>query len=319
MKRSTFIRGLAGLIATAPLITRAQAPFPSRRVTIVVPYTPGGAVDGSARTAGEELARLTNQPFVILNKPGASTSIGAEYVKTAAKDGYTWLLGTTSTFSVNPYTRKNLGYRRADFEPLGAIAKVPYVLSITNSIDATTLQDFGTWARGRPQGFTFATTGQGTSPHIVGLVLAKTIGAKALAIHYNGSMPLQVDLIAGNVDASIDPMTTALPMHRAGKIRIIAVMDSARWPELPEVPTLAEQGVPDLRGESWLALFSPAGTDRDAVARIGDLIPRVPADAAVQKRLMALGLSPMMLSRAEFSQFLEEDAAWWKKQLKRTR
>jgi len=312
MKRSTFLRVLAGLPIARAIPAMGQS-FPTRPVTIVVPYTPGGPTDTATRVTAEHLARRTGQPFVILNKPGASTRIGADFVKASAKDGYTWLLGTTTTFSLNPLMYKTLSYNKDDFEPIGAVAKIPYVIAVSTHVPATNMREFVAWARAKPKSFSYGTVGQGSPPHIIATVLARAMGTRALAVHYKGSAAVQVDLISGVIDLSVDPLTTALPMHKANRVRIIAVVDDTRWPDLPEVPTLHEQDIAGVQGASWVGFFAPAGTPQTIANAMGEALEELPSAPDVQSRFRSVGLAALPLNREDFQRMMETDLAWWKK------
>ena len=315
MKRSTFIRGLSSIPLIGPVGAWAQI-FPAKPVTIVVPYATGGPTDTAARIVAEALTTRTGKPFLVQNKPGAATIIGTEMVKAAAADGYTWLLGTTSTFTLNPVLYKQLKYSQKDFENMGGIAKVPYAVVLSPQVPASNMGEFAAWARAKPQPYTYGTVGQGTAPHILGISLSQAIGAQALAVHYKGSSPVQMDLIGGNIDVSVDPLNTCLPMHKAGKVRIVAVLDDVRWPSLPEVPTLREQGVRGVQGSSWIGFFVPAGTDKSIVESMGQLLTAITASTDVQEKFRGLGLSSLSMPQREFGRYMSQDSVWWQQLIK---
>lgn len=314
MKRSAFIKSLLALpaVASLPRAAWAQA-YPAKPVTLVVPYAPGGPTDGCMRIIAEELTKRLGQTFVVANRPGAASAIGAESVRIAPKDGYTMLMGTSTTFGLNPLLMKRLTYKLEDFEPVGGLARVVYGFSVSNKVPARNMQEFATWARAQPKGFTYGTPGQGTVTDIMASVLAKLVGAQSVGVHYKGSAPVQVDLGSGQLDASIDPLTTALGMHRAGKAKILAIVDSQRWPDLPEVPTLAEQGVNGVEGSSWLGLFAPAGTPAPIVAQVSKALAAVTAMPEVAVRLRAIGQVPISLESADLMKLVHRENAWWKK------
>jgi tripartite-type tricarboxylate transporter receptor subunit TctC len=301
-------------LAITPVGRMAAAQdFPSRPVTIIVPYPPGGPTDAVARLVAQKLAVRSGHPFVISNKPGAATQIGVESVKRALSDGYTWLLGTTTSFSLNPLTFKKLGYSRSDFELIGPLAKVPYAVVVSNRVPATNVREFREWARTKPEGFTYGTVGRGSAPHILSEILSKSLGVKGMAVPYKGSAAVQTDLIAGQLDVSIDPLTTSVPMHKAGKSRVIAIIDDQRWPEIPEVPTLAEQRVNGVEGYSWVAFFAPAGTSKAIVSKMNLMLQQITSAPEVGNQIRTAGLVPLSMSNSDFLNLLQADAAWWKR------
>jgi len=312
MKHWILGHGVLALSLALPGMPVAAQGFPDHAVTIVVPYTPGGPTDSATRIVAQQFSEQTGQPFVISNRPGAATTIGADAVKRAANDGYTWLLGTTTTFSLNPLTLPKLDYGSKDFEPIGPIAKVPYAVTVSSQMPVKNIQEFRDWLKTKPEGFSYGTVGRGSPPHIIGEILGKTLDAKTLAVHYKGSSPVQTDLVAGRINLSIDPLNTSLPMHKAEKVRIIAVIDDQRWPELPDVPTLAEQGINEVEGYSWAGLFAPAGTPKEAVDKASTLLQKITATDEVGKQLRNAGMVPMSMSHDEFKQQMQADAAWWK-------
>lgn len=313
MKRRTFGQAVLAL-SIAPICHMAGAEaFPNRPVTIIVPYPPGGPTDTVMRLVAHELSRKSGQPFVIANRAGAMTTIGVDAAKRAGNDGYTLLLGTSTSFSLNPITLKKINYSRNDFEVIGPVAKVPYAVVVSSGVPAKNMREFREWAKSKPQGFTYGTVGRGSAPHVIGEMLSKTLGVKSVPVQYKGSAPVQTDLISGVIDVSIDPLTTSVPMHKAGKVRVIAIIDDRRWPDLPDIPTLAEQGVNGVNGYSWLGLFAPAGTSRTIVSSMSQMLQQITSAADVDKQTRAAGLVPMSMSTTEFQSFLQADTAWWKK------
>ncbi|WP_326536579.1 tripartite tricarboxylate transporter substrate binding protein [Pseudorhodoferax sp.] len=322
MNRALFLRWLAALSAApaASLPLAAQPAYPNRPITFKVPYAPGGPTDVSSRVIADELSRRLGQPVVVSNRPGAATAIGTELVKAGPADGYTLLLGSSTTFSLNPLQYKKLNYRLEDFEPIGAIADVPYVLVVNNNLPVRNVQEFIAWSQARPEGFTFGTVGQGSSTHIAGLMLAKAINAKGVPVHYKGSSNVQADLLAGVLDAAVDPLVTSLQMHKSGKARIIATVGARRSSDFPDVPTLAEQGVRSLDTvPATFGVLVRAGTPAPIVARLRQALAAVIADPAVKTRLRTLGLEASAVEGEDFSRLLRTQEAWYRREIEESK
>ncbi|MGE4242465.1 tripartite tricarboxylate transporter substrate binding protein [Ramlibacter sp.] len=317
MKRKTFLGWLGAGIAAAALPAQAQAPFQfDKTIRYVVPYAPGGPTDAAARIVAEELGKRVGQPVVIFNRPGGATLTGANEVKASPADGYTLFMGSSTTFALAPLQFKNVTVTLEDFEAIGAIAKVPYVFVVSSKVPATNMKEFVAWVKSRPDGFNFGTVGQGSSTHLAGLILSKSLGIKGTPVHYKGAGPAMADLLAGHTDAQVDPLTTSIQGHRTGKIRIIAGIGAKRAVEFPEIPTLQEQGVRGL--EEIPAVFGlsvKAGTPGAAVNALRQHLNAIVSDPAVAARLKTVGLEAAPIIGEDYNKLLRFHAEWYRKEV----
>jgi len=309
------LRLLAALPVAASLPAFPQA-YPSRPITLIVPYSTGGPTDAAARVVTEGMSKILGQQFVLTYKPGAATIIGTELVKAAPKDGYTLLLGSSTTFSLNPIQyRQQLKYRLEDFEAIGGMAKVPYGLVVSNRLPAKNLREFIAWAKAQPKGFSYGTVGQGSSTHVGGAMLARAIGATGVAIHYKGSAGVQADLLGDSLDVSIDPMTTAIPMHKGGKVRLIGMLENERWSEAPDVQTFAEQGLKGVEVPGYFGLLAPVGVPADVIATLTKALTAVVTDPVTVTRLHQVGLVPAVYEGDKFWKLLRSQEDWWRSRI----
>ncbi|RYY77630.1 MAG: tripartite tricarboxylate transporter substrate binding protein, partial [Comamonadaceae bacterium] len=288
--RRGVLRALGAGAAAAVLPARAQA-WPARPLRIVVPFTPGGSSDILARAIGQELALALGQPVVIENLPGAGGSLGADRVAKAAADGYTLLMGHTGTLSVNPFLYPKLPYdaERA-FAPVAWVARVPNVLVVHASVPARSLKELVALAKARPGQLAYGSGGNGSAAHTTMEFLKLQAGISLLHISYRGTAPSVNDLLAGQVQALFTGAPALLPHIRSGRIRALAVSSTRRMALLPEVPTVAESGVPGTAGfeaDQWYGLVAPAGVPAEIVARLNAESNRALGAEGVRTRLAA--------------------------------
>ena len=246
----------------------AQA-WPSRPIKWVVPFAPGGTTDILARTIADKLTGVLGQPVVIDNKPGAGGAVGAEFTAKAAPDGYTIMGGTISTHAINASLYAKLPYDPVkDFAAITLIARVPNMLVINPDIPAKDVKELIALMKANPARFTFASSGNGTSQHLSGELFKSMAGVDMQHIPYKGSPPALQDVVGGQVSMTFDNITTALPLAKAGKLRALAVTTAKRSSVAPDVPTLAESGLPGFEIGSWQGVFAPAGTPPEIVGRL---------------------------------------------------
>lgn len=284
--------------------------FPHKPITMIVPFGAGGTTDVAARLVAQQLALVLSNPVVVENKPGASTMIAADYVARAPKDGYTLLMAAASTLATNPHLYSKIGYKLADFAPVSMVTKVPFVLNVSSHVPVKSIDEFVTWARAQPQGVSYGTTGVGTSNHITGIVVAQALGVKMVDVPYKGNAAANVDLIAGQTHAQLDALAGALPLHVDGKTRILGVLDTERWPGLPNIPTFVEKGYQAV-GYSWFALMAPAGTPPAVVRKLADATARVLAMEEVKAKFLAGGQLPFTLDPEATGRFIQTDQDRW--------
>ncbi len=259
--------GLAilGLVALSP---PSLAEYPERPVTIVVPFVPGGANDIVVRILTEPLAKALGQSVVVENRGGAGGSIGAAAVARAQPDGYTLLMGSTS-FAVNPSLQRRTGYDPfKDFAPVVDMVFFPCVIAVRKDTPIDSFADLLAAAKREPGKLNYSTPGNGTLPHLAGELLKIKAGIDIVHVPYSGAGPAVQALLGGTVEIGVLSMSVGLPQVQAGTVKALAVTGRERWPDLPDVPTLAEAGYPEAAAETWQGFFAPAGTPADAIDRL---------------------------------------------------
>jgi tripartite-type tricarboxylate transporter receptor subunit TctC len=285
--------------------------YPGRPVTIVVPFAPGGGSDNIARLLATRLSERTKGTFIIDNKPGAGTNIGNEAVTRAAADGHTLLFGQV-TLSINPFVYKGLRYNvQKDFAPVAQFATSPTVLVVTNAMPARTVQEFIGYARANPGKVNFGSGGAGTSVHLAGELFGSLTGTQMVHVPYKGSAPAVTDLIGGQIQAIFDTAPSALPHIAGGKVRALAVTGARRLPELPNVPTFAEAGVPGFDAPAWYGLLAPAKTPAPIVQYLNAEIQEILKEPATQQRLAQLGATPAPGTPEAFGTFIRTESERW--------
>jgi len=270
----------------------AQA-FPSRPLQLVIPFPPGGATDIVGRLVGKKLGERLGQAVVIDNKPGAGTIVGAVFVASAPADGYTLLISSGSTFTVNPALNARLPYDPIkSFEPIGLTAGVPLILVANRDVPADNFRQLLAAVRAAPDKYVYGSFGSGTTGHFAGEMLWNAAGVKLLHVPYKGSTPALTDLIGGQIPLSLDTVAASLPHIKAGKIKALAVMGATRASQLPDVSTVAESGYAGFSADSWLAVVAPNGLPPEAKSRLQKALAESAADAEVRAKLVASGLQP---------------------------
>lgn len=299
--------GLGLGLGLAPFATVA-AEFPSHPVTLVVPFPPGGATDVNARVVGVRLSRELGQSVVIENRAGAGTVIGATYVSKAAPDGYTLLISSGTTFTVNPAIRSNLPYDPVKgFEPIGIIGRVGLVLLANSEVPVQTVKSFVDYVKASPGKYSYGSFGTGTTSQFAGETILHVAGLKMTHVPYKGSAPAMTDLMGGQIPFSIDTVTAALAQLKSGKIKAIAVTTAKRSAFLPDVPTLAESGYPEIDIDSWLIVAAPRGLPAEAKARLEKALAATIADPDTRAKLMAQGLEPAYSNAAAASALINKE------------
>jgi tripartite-type tricarboxylate transporter receptor subunit TctC len=310
-------RNLLALLALAGLgITAhaqpAAADWPNKPIRWVVPFPPGGAMDAIARTLGEKAAKSLGQPFVIENKPGAGGNIGADFVAKQPGDGYTMMITSIGMATNKPLYGK-LNYDPVkDFAPVSLLAVVPNVL-VTNATqpDVKTARDVIAAARKAPGKLTYASAGNGTSIHLAGEVFTSLAQVEMLHIPYKGSGPAVSDLLGGQINYMFDSITSARPHIESGKLRALGVTTAKRSSTLPNVPTLAEAGVPGYEVSPWFAVFMPAATPKAIVSKLNKALLDAMKDPEVAKRFETIGAEPVGSTPDELAQHLARESERW--------
>lgn len=271
--------------------------YPAKPVQLVVPFPPGGAVDIVGRTISKKLGDRLGQPIVVENKAGAGTVVGAAYVANAPADGYTLLISSGSTFTVNPALNAKLPYDPVkSYEPIGLVARVPLILLAHRDVPVNNLRQLIAAVQRTPDKFSYGSFGNGTTGHFAAELAWSATGIKLLHVPYRGSAPAMADLMGGQIPFTIDTVAAALPQLKAGKIKAIAVTGATRATQLPDVPTVAEGGFPGFSADSWLAVVAPRGLPAEAKAKLHKALADTLADAEVRSKLLAAGLEPSYAS-----------------------
>ena len=312
-------RNLLALLALAGLgITAhaqpAAADWPNKPIRWVVPFPPGGAMDAIARTLGEKAAKSLGQPFVIENKPGAGGNIGADFVAKQPGDGYTMMITSIGMATNKPLYGK-LNYDPVkDFAPVSLLAVVPNVL-VTNATqpEVKTARDVIAAARKAPGQLTYASAGNGTSIHLAGEVFTSLAKLDMLHVPYKGSGPAVSDLLGGQVNYMFDSITSARPHIESGKLRALGVTTAKRSSTLPNVPTLAEAGVPGYEVSPWFAVFMPASTPKAIVGKLNKALLDAMKDPEVVKRFESIGAEPVGSTPDELAKHLARESDRWTK------
>ena len=284
--------------------------YPERPIRMVVPFAPGGNVDITARAISGPMAAAMGQPVVVDNRPGASGMIAADLVAKSPADGYTLLIDSTGVMTNLPAIYAKMPYDVVrDFTAVARVAVVPLVLIVHPSVPAQTTREFIALARAKPGGMLMASAGAGTN--LFAELLMLSTGARLTTVPYKGSSPAMVELMAGQVDAYLDQVTSALSYIKSGRVRAIAVTTAKRAAQLPDVPTLAESGVPGFDASTVTGIFAPAATPHEVVARLNTVVTDLLNTAAVKERFATVGAEAAPGSSEEFGAFIRKDIARW--------
>ena len=288
---STLIALTGAQLAGMPGLAGAQQTYPNKAVKMIAPYPPGGGVDTVARLIAERLSARIGQAVTIENRPGAGATIGADALAKSPADGYTLMLGSITDYAIAPHVHKNLGFdMRRDFIPIVEIAFGTVGLVVNADLPVKNVQELITLAKSKPGQLSFASSGLGGLQHLNGEMFKQMAGVDLVHVPYKGTAQFLPDLIAGRVPMSIDSMPAHLPHIKSGKIRALAVATRARVPMLPDVPTMAEAGLPGYETATNYTLFAPTGTPRDAVALLNRETNVVLQQADVKEKLLGMGI-----------------------------
>jgi tripartite-type tricarboxylate transporter receptor subunit TctC len=298
------------------LQAHAQA-YPSQPIKIIVPFTAGGTTDILARTIGQKLSEAWRQPVIVENRPGAGGNIGADVVAKAKPDGYTILMGTIGTQSINASLYAKMPYDAAkDFAPVTLVAMVPNVLVVNPAVKAKTVSELVALAKAKPGELNFASSSTGGSPHLSGEMFKQMTGANIVHVPYKGSAPAITDLLGGQVSLMFDNLPSALPQVKAGKLRALAVTSARRSQAAPDIPTIAESGVPGYEVDSWFGILAPAGTPKEIVNKLNAEIVRILQIPEVRERLLEQGAEPVGDTPEHFAEHIRKETVKWARVVK---
>lgn len=299
----------AAVLLSCGLCAAQAQTFPSKAITIIVPFPPGGVTDPVARLIGQRMSENIRQPVLVDNRPGASGIIAAEFVKKSPADGYTVLFGFTGSHSVNPSLYSKLPYDPVkDFQPITTIVSTKHILVVPAGSPARSIAELIALAKSRPGGLNFASQGIGAGGHLLGEMLKARTGAPLSHVPYKGSAPAVQDILAGRVDLFFDAVVTSMPFVKEGKLRALAIAATSRSAVLPDVPTTAEAGFPGIDGDQWFGMLVPAATPQAAVRKLHEEFVRAVHSPDILKRFTDQGLDVVTNTPEEFAALMAADA-----------
>jgi len=303
---------LAAILALlAPFAAAAQDRFPSRAVTLVVPFPPGGSADALPRIVAEKLRERWGQPVIIENRPGAAGSTGSGSVFRAPPDGTTLLATPAGPLAINGLVQKTLPYEPSAFVPVALLALSPTVLTVRQNFPANSAAEVIAYARANPGKLNYASQGPGSTSHLTGVMFIQQAGAEMVHVPYRGTGPALADILAGNVDLFFDNLGSSMPMHRGGKAKVLAVATPERSKLLPEVPTLREAGLRDFSSSTWFAIMAPPGTPAAIADQVNKAVNDVLAMPDIQAQFETLGVQPRIVTPPELATFIAGEAQRW--------
>ncbi len=313
-RRSAMARLLAAALAPASMLTpaHAQAAWPVRPITLVIPFPPGGQTDVVGRLVGERLSQRLGQPVVVENRPGVNGSLASEAVARARADGYTLVIGGPGTHAINQLVNSNVKYdARRDFTHIAMLGRVPMLLLASPRLKVASVADVVALAQASPGTVNVALTGIGSSSHVTTELLRQAAGVSFNNVPYKGDVPAMTDVMGGQADLLFVPATSAVGFAQAGKLRALAVAGERRLAALPDVPTMAEAGQPQVVNYSWTSLAGPPGMPADVVERLNQACQSLLAEPEVVARLTAMSNEPTPGTPAQAARFITAEVARW--------
>jgi tripartite-type tricarboxylate transporter receptor subunit TctC len=322
MRRREFMTLVGGAIASPAigiLNAQAQARYPERPITLIVPYAPGGGNDVIARAVTEPMSKLLGQPIVIEHRGGAGGSVGTRQVAKAAADGYTLGLGGTGTLAIDPTLYPNVGYDpRKDFAPVGLIATSPLIVLVNQSVPARNVQELIALAKKQPNKLNYASAGTGSGIHLGTVLFAETTGIKITHIPYKGSGPALTDLLGGHVQIYFSSLPPAVGLVKEGKLRALGVTGLKRSDSFPDIPTVAEQGLPGFEAVLHYGVVAPAGTPPQVINKLNAALRGALADPNVRSHFATEGAEPSPMSPAEYGADIDREETKWSALVKKS-
>ena len=310
------LSGAIGLGMMLSTLCMAQEKFPSRQVTLVVPQAAGGANDAIARVVAQKLSEQWGQPVVVENRPGAGGNVGTAYAAKAKNDGYTLLVNADSAQVINPFLYAKTGFDSVkDFEPVAPLAKAGYVLVANPAFPANNVAELIALAKAKPGAYSIASAGNGTLNHLIGEMLQKATGIDLQHIPYKAAAAAATDVVGGQVPLSVQSMPSSIAFIRAGKLKVLGVVNEKRLAALPDAPTIGET-VAGFGATPWYGMFAPAGTPKDIVQQIQNDVNKVLDAKDAQDRLATLGCEPFKGTGEQLAQIVRSDLVRWAKIVK---
>ena len=306
---------MAFLCVLLSLPARANAEqWPARVVKFIVPFSAGGTTDILGRLMAQRLSEEYGQQFVVENKGGAGGNIGTDAAAKAAPDGYTFVVGTPGPHVINQFLYKNQPFDSArDITPVIVIARVPNIITVYPDVQAKTLKELLDLVKAQPGKLSYATAGIGGTGHVAMELMKSMTGIDILHVPYRGSAPALTDVVGGRVEVSSDNLPAVQPFVEAGKLRALAVTTTKRWPELPDVPTVAEAGVPGYEASAWVTIAAPAKTPRDIIEKVNASVNKYMSEPETIARMRKLGAEPVGGSPEDMAKLIAEETIKWKK------
>lgn len=304
---------VATLLCLAAACAAAQG-YPGKPVRLIVPYPPGGPTDFVGRALAQKMTEAWGQQVVVENRAGAASAVGTEIAARSAPDGYTLLLGTSAGFSINPALGgKRLYDAERDFSPISLLVINPQILVVHPSLPVTSVKSLVALAKSRPGQINYASVGNASPQHLGMEMLKSMTGIDMLHVPYKGTAPAVTDILAGNVSLMFNSMPLVLPQTRVGKLRGIAVGSGKRSPAAPDIPTVAEAGVPGFEYVTWYGLFTPAGTPQDVVGQLNALVVKILSDSEMAKRFASQGAEPSTTTPEQLASYRRAEFERWRK------
>jgi tripartite-type tricarboxylate transporter receptor subunit TctC len=304
---------LLAIVAAAFTTAALAQPYPSKPVKLVAPSTPGDAPDVIARLVADKLSSSLGQQVVVENRPGAGGVVGSDYVAKAAPDGYTLIMGNAGSHGINAAVYAKLPYDiQRDFAPVSQVAVAPNVMVINPSVPASSVAEFIAYAKANPGKLSYASGGNGSSAHMSMELFKSMSGIDIQHVPYKGSSPALTDVVSGQVVAFIGNMPPTVPLIKAGKLRALAVTTRSRSALMPELPTIAEAGLPGFETVAWFGVLAPAGTPPDIVNKLSAEIAKIARSPEIRDKLVAMGAEPVGSTPEEFKAVIDRDIAKWK-------
>lgn len=304
---------LAGL-ALSPVLAQAEVAWPSKPLTLIIPFPPGGGADTIGRYYADQLSSALGQPVVVDNKPGAGTAIAAEAAAKAKPDGYTLSLATAGQLTILPNLADNLRFDpETSFAPVSVVASIPNVIAVNGNLGVTDLQGLIAAAKAKPGAISYSSCGNGTLCHLSGELFKSLAGIDLLHVPYKGSAPAVTALLGGEVDVAVDTLTILAPQIQGGKVRGLALTSAQRSPLLPDVPTAAEAGLPGLETSGWFGIVLPAKTPQAIVERLNQEIGTIAKSEQTAERFGQNGITVEYTTPEEFARIIREDRVRWGK------